>query len=103
MKKETSVSTIDYYKEEFEDCESDEEGNLVRYGDVEISYDNVDFESEYKSQHYTPIELIGILKTEMERNLQVHPEQKGAKSGYWQHIIDECADWVEDDEIVDMI
>ena len=101
LRKKTTISTTDYVVDEWEECERDEEGNLVRYGEREINYDSVDLAEEYDRQHYSPMQLIHLLKSEMLRNLREHPECRGAKEGTWQHIVDECCYWEEDDEIVE--
>ena len=102
LRKKTEVSTADYDKDEWEECERDDEGNLVRYGDTEISYDSVDFVSEYNNQHYTPCELIGLLAEEMKRKLDKGEGTKKERAN-WQLVLDECADWTEDDEEVDVL
>lgn len=103
LRKRTTISTVDYDKEEWEESERDEDGYVTRFGGTEISYDNVDAEKEYNEQHYSPMELIRILKAETERNLREHPECVGAKDGTWQNIIDECDNWIAEDEIFDII
>ena len=103
LRKRTTISTTDYDRDEWEECERDEDGYVTRFGGTEISYDNVDVENEYNNQHYSPMELIRILKAETERNLREHPECVGAKDGTWQNIIDECDNWIAEDEIFDII
>lgn len=79
LRKKTKVTTIDYT------CE------------------NADRLKEYQTDHYTPTDLIMILRFEMERKLREHPDRVGAKDGTWQRIIDECKNWVSEDESVDNI
>lgn len=103
LRKKTKVTTIDYTLSNWEQIECDVDGRVTRIGGTEITYENADLLKEYKTDHYTPTDLIMILRFEMERKLREHPDRVGAKDGTWQRIIDECKNWVSEDESVDNI
>lgn len=98
LRKKTFITTTDYIKEKWDECESDEEGNLVRYGGEEIHYDNVEWLKEYKKDHLTPLQLIARLKSELQRMLEQEPQAVGAKNGTWEYLIQECEDWEDEEE-----
>lgn len=70
---------------------------------IDCTCENADLLKEYQTDHYTPTDLIMILRFEMERKLREHPDRVGAKDGTWQRIIEECKNWVSEDESVDNI
>lgn len=92
LRKKIKVTTIDYSESNLEQNECGNDGRV-----------SVDLFKDYQREHYTPTDLIMILKFEIERKLREHPDRVGAKDGTWQRIIDECKNWVSEDESVDNI
>ena len=72
--------------------EYDEDG---RYEGVNTFNSNL--EEDFKECHYTPMQLIQILKKEMESKLANITDTK--ESNRVKDIIDECSMWTDEDDI----
>ena len=84
LEKKTSVETCDYTIE----CEPDFQG---------IFLDDVDWYREYREQHKTPLELINILKQELENKLKTLTRMSEIAETQW--LISECEGWSDDLEV----
>ena len=90
------------------DYERDDEGGCCAVG-WQDSDDTSDtsWSDEYKENgHYTPLQLIGMLKMRVEKELKdlenapidtKQPYAKAAEVRRLKHLIEECDDWCEDE------
>ena len=90
------------------DYESDGEGgySTVGWQDPDDTSDT-SWSNEYKENgHYTPLQLIGMLKMRVEKELKdlenapidtKQPYAKAAEVRRLKHLIEECDDWCEDE------
>lgn len=87
LSKDTRVWT-DKYNYEGGYLDKEDGGYYVE----ELTTNEVPWKQEYEKQHYTPIQLIGILKQICKDILN------GDKKGYkCEELIQECSGWVEDE------
>lgn len=70
-------------------CDEDEDGRSCV-----LETCNVDVESEFTSQHYTPEELLKELKKVCE--VALSSEKEPSKRTHLKNLIDECGLWVDD-------
>lgn len=97
LSKETEISTTDYEPEEWDDYEQDEvDGTVHHYGGTDYHFDNCDFKKEYNNQHLTPLELIHEFKAFLTEYMP-DPVINMRKYRKFQHLIEECTDWTEDE------
>lgn len=87
LSKSDSITTNKYNLE----CSCDEDGCYKSYDTSDIDWS----EEWHENDHYTPLQLIGILSqclnTMLEQGLYIKSIQ------HTKHLIEECKDWQEDE------
>ena len=92
LSKNTKVLSSDYTEES--EVEFDDEGHRTGYSWYDT--ENIDWAKEYHAnEHYTPIQLIGHLKTFLTEQLKQGIVYKSP--AFTEHLIEECEGWVEDE------
>lgn len=79
------------------DYDSDDEGGCIQIGYQEPDdTSDVDWEKEYKDQHYTILELLAELENMAKKELEsISP--KSSRGRELKNIIEECQGWELDD------
>lgn len=98
LRKRTTLETTDYHTEV--DCIEEQgiDGDIYRCADKRTVIDQKDFLDDFEKQHYTPMYLIKILKAEMLYKIEHFPKIKGVVDGYYQKIVEECDNWIDEEE-----
>lgn len=86
LSKNTSVETSDYTQ-----CvDEDEDGKHLYY-----EFDNVCWNAEYEQQHRSVLELLGVLREELQNKLERTTDPSEVRR--INYLISECEGWGEDD------
>lgn len=59
-----------------------------------VPTDSCNAEGEYSEQHYTPLELVNILKALLKK---IKDDGSVEWKDYYEEIIEECDGWIEDE------
>ena len=115
LSKDTTVTTNDYIPgASGVDYEPDDEGGYCSCGwhDPDDTSDT-NWDKAYREEHYTPLELISMLKEKIQIELQEVEDDMclpsmtdsyalKQKKRELEHLIDECSEWCDDEtEIVE--
>ena len=100
LSKTVTVTTSNYVHYVEDGCEDG-----VGYHDEWDEFPNTNWSDEYsESGHYTPLQLIQMLKVRVEKELKElellpidsrHPYTKAAEVRKLKHLIEECDDWCD--------
>ena len=84
LSKSTTVHTKDYIDE----YDGFEKEHFINTSDT-------DWMAAYKEEHYTPLQLIELLKDYIEKDL-IYGDSKYSKQ-HLEHLLKECDGWIEDE------
>lgn len=111
ISKDVTVSTTDYIVEEWEDLDSNDEGDYVHSGGVDYDFSDCNFSEAYHQNHYGILELLEQLKVFLEGAIEdlellspeTSKEEKVAKKAnlrIYKQMFEDCQGWTLDEEEV---
>ena len=95
ISKSATVETSDYTADEWEECETDDEGNIYRTGGIDYDFSNTDFEKEFNNYYLSPLELFAELKNRVEKELETCTDYR--QKNQLKRILCSCEEWSIDD------
>lgn len=97
LSKNTTVITDDYVPQ----CDEGFEDG-VGYHDEWKDTSDTDWDAAFSQEHYTPLQLIGMFKETLKKQLESWEGLEQTGKGSFEvrrikHLIEECEDWEEDE------
>ena len=96
LSKQTTINVNNVIVRVEKNCETNDEGGIDRFDDIDYDYSNCNLIEDYKSNEFTILELLNILKQYIEEDLK-HTKVSLSNTYDLKLVLKSLNSWVEDE------